>query len=56
MAAIPFVDVRIGESLPPLAVAVTPSVIIAGALASRDFEVVHHDVPGARGAVRRTSS
>jgi acyl dehydratase len=48
MAAIRFVDVRIGESLPALAVAVTPSVIVAGALASGDFEVVHHDVPGAR--------
>jgi acyl dehydratase len=29
-------------------VAVTPSVIVAGAMASGDFEAVHHDVPGAR--------
>jgi uncharacterized protein len=37
-----------GESLPPLAIAVTPSVIVAGALASGDFEVVHHDKEAAR--------
>ena len=39
---------RIGSALPPLEIAVTPSVIVAGAMASGDFEVVHHDVPGAR--------
>jgi len=48
MGSVHFADVRTGESLPPLAVAVTPSVIVAGAMASGDFELVHHDVPGAR--------
>ena len=43
-----FAQVEIGEVLPPLTVAVTPSLIVAGALASGDFEVVHHDVPAAR--------
>lgn len=48
MPELSFSQVRVGESLPPLTIAVTPSVIVAGALASGDFEVVHHDVPAAR--------
>jgi acyl dehydratase len=48
MSAISFDRVRAGETLPPLSVAVTASVIVAGALASGDFEVVHHDVQAAR--------
>jgi acyl dehydratase len=48
MAELRFDQVRVGQVLPPLTVLVTPSVIVAGALASGDFEVVHHDVPGAR--------
>jgi acyl dehydratase len=32
-----------GDLLPPLAIPVTTSAIVAGALASSDFEVVHHD-------------
>jgi acyl dehydratase len=48
MTALSFDRVREGEALPPLSVAVTPSVIVAGALASGDFEVVHHDVQAAR--------
>jgi acyl dehydratase len=48
MSAISFDTVRAGEALPPLTVAVTPSVIVAGALASGDFEAVHHDVQAAR--------
>jgi acyl dehydratase len=48
MAELRFDQVRVGQALPPLTVRVTPSVIVAGALASGDFEVVHHDVPGAR--------
>ena len=32
-----------GQTLPPLALEITPTVIIAAALASRDFERVHHD-------------
>lgn len=37
-----------GETLPELAVPITPTLIVAGALASRDFTDVHHDVPAAR--------
>jgi acyl dehydratase len=32
-----------GESLPPLDLRVTPTVVVAGAIASRDFMPVHHD-------------
>jgi acyl dehydratase len=35
-------------TLPPRAIAVTRTLIVAGALASRDFERVHHDVEIAR--------
>jgi acyl dehydratase len=48
MSAVRFDQVRAGEALPPLTLAVTPSLIVAGALASGDFEVVHHDVQAAR--------
>jgi len=43
-----FATVAVGDALPPLTVAVTPSVIVAGALASGDFEVVHHDQQAAQ--------
>jgi acyl dehydratase len=32
-----------GETLPPLDLRVTPTVVVAGAIASRDFMPVHHD-------------
>src|ERR1700722_16401663 len=48
MSGVRFESVRIGESLPGLTLSVTPSVIVAGAMASGDFEVVHHDVAAAR--------
>jgi acyl dehydratase len=32
-----------GDELPPLAIPLTTSLIVAGALASRDFTPVHHD-------------
>ena len=48
MSVLSFDRVREGEALPALSLAVTPSVIVAGALASGDFEVVHHDVQAAR--------
>jgi acyl dehydratase len=48
MSGVRFESVRIGQSLPALNVSVTPSVIVAGAMASGDFEVVHHDVAAAR--------
>lgn len=36
-------DVRAGDELPLLAIPVTPTLIVSGALASRDFQQVHHD-------------
>jgi acyl dehydratase len=37
-----------GAQLPPLTLTITPSMIVAGALASGDFEAVHHDRSAAR--------
>lgn len=48
ISALTFDSIRPGDTLPPLTLAVTTSVIVAGALASGDFEVVHHDRDGAR--------
>ncbi|MFF0745719.1 MaoC family dehydratase [Streptomyces sp. NPDC004111] len=39
---------RAGEELPPLEIAVTRTLIVAGAVASRDYQDVHHDVEAAR--------
>lgn len=36
-------QLTVGEKLPPLALPITRSLIVAGALATRDFEDVHHD-------------
>ncbi len=36
-------QVRIGDALPELAVELSTSLIVAGALASRDYTPVHHD-------------
>lgn len=38
-----FEEVGLGDALPELAVPITTSLIVAGALASRDFTPVHHD-------------
>ena len=38
-----FEDVKVGEELPPLDVETTASLVVGGALASRDFTPVHHD-------------
>jgi len=35
--------VTVGDALPPLAIPLTTSLIVGGALASRDFTPVHHD-------------
>ncbi|MGK5548868.1 MaoC/PaaZ C-terminal domain-containing protein [Streptomyces sp. URMC 127] len=37
-----------GEELPPLTVPVTRTLIVAGAIASRDYQDVHHDAEAAR--------
>lgn len=39
---------RPGDELPPLSVPVTRTLIVAGALGSRDFQDVHHDAEAAR--------
>jgi acyl dehydratase len=36
-------EVEVDDELPPLELPITPTVIIAGAIASRDFQDVHHD-------------
>ncbi|MGW0751847.1 MaoC family dehydratase [Streptomyces sp. NPDC002587] len=39
---------RAGEVLPPLEIPVTRTLIVAGAIASRDYQDVHHDATLAR--------
>jgi acyl dehydratase len=41
-------DVEVGDELPPFELAVTSTVIVAGAIASRDFMPAHHDAEFAR--------
>jgi acyl dehydratase len=43
VVARPFESIAVGDELPPLVIDVTASVIVAGAIASRDFMPVHHD-------------
>ncbi|MFJ6696828.1 MaoC/PaaZ C-terminal domain-containing protein [Streptomyces sp. NPDC091272] len=39
---------ELGGELPPLEIAVTRTLIVAGAVASRDYQDVHHDAKAAR--------
>ncbi|MET9135119.1 MaoC/PaaZ C-terminal domain-containing protein [Streptomyces antibioticus] len=39
---------RAGDALPPLEIEITRTLIVAGALASRDHQDVHHDPEAAR--------
>lgn len=39
---------RVGDELPPLEIPVTRTLIVAGAIASRDYQDVHHDTELAR--------
>ncbi|MET9734199.1 MaoC/PaaZ C-terminal domain-containing protein [Streptomyces sp. NPDC006458] len=39
---------RAGDRLPPLEIEVTRTLIVAGAIASRDYQDVHHDPEAAR--------
>ncbi|MCI3274626.1 MaoC/PaaZ C-terminal domain-containing protein [Streptomyces cylindrosporus] len=41
-------QVRAGEQLPPLEIPITRTLIVAGAIASRDYQDVHHDAELAR--------
>jgi hypothetical protein len=36
-------DVSVGDKLPPLAIDISTSLVVCGALATRDFEPVHHN-------------
>ncbi|MGH9017010.1 MAG: MaoC family dehydratase, partial [Acidimicrobiales bacterium] len=38
-------EIRVGDELPELAIPLTRTVIVATAIASRDYQDVHHD-PG----------
>ncbi|MCA9772583.1 MAG: MaoC family dehydratase [Myxococcales bacterium] len=44
-----FGEVKVGDRLAPLAVPITTTLVVAGAIASRDYQDVHHD----KGAARR---
>ncbi|GGT21884.1 MaoC family dehydratase [Streptomyces purpureus] len=39
---------RVGDRLPPLEIPITRTLIVAGAIASRDYQDVHHDAELAR--------
>ncbi|MGW3668651.1 MaoC family dehydratase [Streptomyces sp. NPDC005141] len=39
---------RVGDVLPPLEIEITRTLIVAGAIASRDYQDVHHDADLAR--------
>jgi acyl dehydratase len=43
-----FRDVSVGEEMPPLGIDITTRLIVAAAIASRDYQDVHHDKPGAQ--------
>jgi acyl dehydratase len=45
---ITFTDVGVGTKLPELPIEITTTMIVAGALASRDFTPVHHDKSAAQ--------
>jgi acyl dehydratase len=38
-----FADVAVGDELPELVIELTPTVIVASAIATRDYQDVHHD-------------
>ncbi|MFC6081533.1 MaoC/PaaZ C-terminal domain-containing protein [Sphaerisporangium aureirubrum] len=41
-------EIRIGATLPPMSVELTPTAVVSTALATMDFTPVHHDVAIAR--------
>ncbi len=45
-----FADVAVGDKLPPLDIDVTTGLVVGGALATRDYEPVHHDKGKAQAA------
>ena len=43
-------DVKVGDALPELPIEITTSLVVGGALVSRDFTPVHHDRAAAQAA------
>ena len=43
MKTVDFAALAVGDELPPMVIPVTPTRVVAGAIASRDFMPVHHD-------------
>ena len=43
VSALTFSEVAVGDELPSLVVPITRTLIVAGAMASRDYQDVHHD-------------
>ncbi len=43
MKSLTYAEVNEGDELPPLDVPITRTAIVAGAIASRDYQDVHHD-------------
>ncbi len=41
-------DIKVGDALPELAVDITAKLIVGGAIASRDYQDVHHDKAAAQ--------
>lgn len=41
-------EVSVGDKLPPIAIDITTGLVVCGALATRDFEPVHHDKSAAQ--------
>lgn len=48
MSGISAGSVRVGEQLPQLSIEITPKLIVGAAIASRDYQNVHHDKDAAR--------
>lgn len=43
-----YADVNVGDKLPPLQIDITSGLVVGGALATRDYEPVHHDKSAAQ--------
>jgi MaoC like domain len=49
LSELTFPEVTVGDELPSLVVPITRTLIVAGAMASRDYQDVHHDISLAQG-------
>ncbi len=48
MSSISFSDVAVGDALPELSIDISAKLIVGGAIASRDYQDVHHDKDAAQ--------